>query len=233
MLRKVSFIWLSYIYPQLEPLIATIGIVGLSVCLLTILILGKLFTEVLERETFAFDTVILLWIHQFANPVVDTIMLAITRLGDPSFVVIVVVVSFSILWLRRDRQEARIFLIACLGAFILNTGLKLCFTKHRPQLWHSLINETSYSFPSGHALGSLVLYGLIAYLLATNYPKVSRLIYSLTVIMIVAIGVSRLYLGVHWVTDIIAGYGVGFLWLTICICMLKLQKLQQIAKLKS
>lgn len=226
MLRKVSFLWLHYIYPQLAPLIATIGIVGLSACLLTIFSLGKLFTEVLEREAFAFDTSILLGIHQFANPALDAVMLAITWLGDPSFVVIVVFASFFVLWWRRDRQKAKIFLIACLGALILNTGLKLCFTKQRPQLWHSLIRETSFSFPSGHALGSLVLYGLIAYFLATNYPKFSILIYSLTVILIAAIGLSRLYLGVHWFTDIVAGYGVGFLWLMICIYMLKLQKLQ-------
>lgn len=233
MLRKVSFLWLRYVHPQLALLIATIGIVGLSNCLLVLFILGKLFLEVWEHEAFAFDTTVLLWMHQFANPALDAVMLKITELGNPSFVVIVVAISFSILWWRRDRQEARLFAIACLGAFILNTGLKLCFTKQRPQLWHSLIKETSYSFPSGHALGSLVLYGLIAYFLATNHPKYAKLIYSVTALLIIAIGVSRLYLGVHWVTDIIAGYGVGVLWLTICIYMLKIQKLQQNIEAKS
>jgi membrane-associated phospholipid phosphatase len=90
-----------------------------------------------------------------------------------------------------------------------------------------LISEKSFSFPSGHALGSMVLYGFIAYELATHYPRLSKVIYSFTVILIAAIGISRLYLGVHWPTDIIAGYGVGFLWLMICITMLKLQRLKQ------
>ncbi|MBA2748362.1 MAG: phosphatase PAP2 family protein [Tatlockia sp.] len=227
MLRKLSFIWFHHVYPQLASLIATVGIVGLSACLLIIFILSKLFSEVLEREAFSFDTNFLLWVHQFANPNLDAVMLAITWLGNPSFVIIVVIVSFFVLWLRGDRQEAKIFLIACLGAAILNTGLKLFFTKQRPQLWKGLITETSFSFPSGHALGSLVLYGLIAYFLATKYPKYSQLIYSLTVILIGAIGLSRLYLGVHWFTDVIAGYGVGFLWLIICISMLKLQKMHR------
>jgi membrane-associated phospholipid phosphatase len=227
MIRYLSNFWLRRVYPHLTPLITTIGLVGLTTCLFILFVLAKIFEEVFEREAFAFDTSWLLWIHQFANPSLNAVMLTITRLGNPSFVVSVVTVSLGILWWWRYYYEAKIFIIACLGAFVLNTGLKLVFTKLRPQLWTRLISETSYSFPSGHALGSLVLYGMIAYLLAIHYPKFSLLIYTLTVILVAAIGISRLYLGVHWPTDIIAGYGVGFLWLMICITMLKLEKMRQ------
>lgn len=82
----------------------------------------------------------------------------------------------------------------------------------------------SYSYPSGHAMGSMVLYGFLAYILAIHYPRYARLVYSIAAILVMAIGFSRLYLGVHWPTDIIAGYGVGFLWVTLCITMLKLQQ---------
>jgi membrane-associated phospholipid phosphatase len=227
MIRYLSNFWLRRVYPRLAPLITTIGLVGLTTCLSILFVLAKIFEEVFEREAFAFDTSWLLWIHQFASPSLNAVMLIITQLGNPSFVVPVVTVSLGILWWHRDYKEAKIFIIACLGAFVLNTGLKLVFTKPRPQLWTRLISETSYSFPSGHALGSLVLYGMIAYLLAIHYPKFSLLIYTLIVIFIAAIGISRLYLGVHWPTDIIAGYGVGFLWLMICITMLKLEKMRQ------
>ncbi|GAB1545148.1 hypothetical protein NUACC21_78240 [Scytonema sp. NUACC21] len=227
MLRKLSNFWLHHIYPRLAPLIATIGIVGLASCLLILFILAKLAEEVLEREAFAFDTTFLLWLHQFANPTLDNFMLFITNLGNPNTVVIVAVITFLLLWWRRYHEEAKIFVLLCLGGFILNTGLKLFFSKIRPALWHQLITEKSFSFPSGHALGSMVLYGFIACELAYHYPKLSKLIYSCAVILIAAIGVSRLYLGVHWPTDIIAGYGVGFLWLTICITMLKLQRLRR------
>ncbi|BAY18862.1 phosphoesterase [Nostoc sp. HK-01] len=227
MLRKIANFWLRHIHPRLAPLIATFGIFGLASCLFILFVLAELFEEVLEREAFAFDTYFLLWLHQFANPSLDNVMLTITNLGNPSVVVLVVVVSLAILWWRRYFQEAKIFAIACLGALILNTGLKLLFTKPRPQLWPQLISETSFSFPSGHALGSLVLYGFLGYLLATHYPRFAQFIYSVTVMAIAAIGISRLYLGVHWPTDVIAGYGVGFLWLTICIAMLKLQKIRQ------
>ncbi|MEH1962905.1 MAG: phosphatase PAP2 family protein [Nostoc sp.] len=226
MFRQVSNFWLRHIHPRLAPLIATVGIVGLASCLLILFVLAKLAEEVLEREAFAFDTTFLLWLHQFANPNLDNFMLLITNLGNPSTVVIVAGVTVLLLWWRRYREEAKVFVIACLGGLILNTGLKLFFSKPRPELWHRLISETSFSFPSGHALGSMVLYGFIAYELATHYPHFAKVIYSLTVILIAAIGISRLYLGVHWPTDIIAGYGVGFLWLMICITMLKLQKLR-------
>ncbi|MEH2196463.1 MAG: phosphatase PAP2 family protein [Nostoc sp.] len=227
MLRQISNFWLRHIHPRLAALIATIGIVGLASCLVILFVLAKIAEEVLEREAFAFDTNFLLWLHQFANPSLDNFMLFITNLGNPSTVVIVVSVNLILLWWQRYREEAKFFILACLGGFILNTGLKLFFSKPRPELWHRLISEKSFSFPSGHALGSMVLYGFIAYELATHYPRFATFIYSLTVILIAVIGISRLYLGVHWPTDIIAGYGVGFLWLMICITMLKLQKLRQ------
>jgi membrane-associated phospholipid phosphatase len=227
MLRQISNFWLRHIHPRLASLITTISIVGLASCLLILFVLAKLAEEVLERESFAFDTNFLLWLHQFANPSLDKLMLLITNLGNPNTVVIVAVINFLLLWWRRYRQEAKFFVLACLGALILNTGLKLFFSKPRPELWHRLISEKSFSFPSGHALGSMVLYGFIAYELATHYPHFAKVIYSFTIILIAAIGMSRLYLGVHWPTDIIAGYGVGFLWLMICITMLKLQGLKQ------
>ncbi len=227
MFRKISAFWLRNINPHVATLIATIGLAGLTTCLIILTVLAWLFQEILEREAFRFDTSGLLLLHQLANPSLDAVMLTITRLGDPNVVVIIVIVSLAILWWRRQQQEAKIFVIACLGAFILNTGLKLVFSKVRPQLWPHLIPETSFSFPSGHALGSLVLYGLLAYLLATNYPKAAKLIYVFAAFLIIAIGISRLYLGVHWPTDILAGYGVGFLWMIMCITMLKLQKQRQ------
>lgn len=218
--------WFRHIHPRIASLIATIGIFGLGICLFILFIVAQIADEVLEKESFAFDKSVLLWIHQFSNPTLDRVMLAITALANPNFVVIVVSVSLGLLWWRRYNLQMTFFAIACVGAFILNTGLKLFFAKPRPQLWYSLIKETSFSFPSGHALGSLVLYGFLAYLLASYYSKFSIFIYLIAAIVIVAIGFSRLYLGVHWMTDIIAGYGVGFLWLMSCIVMLKLRQIE-------
>lgn len=223
-LRKLARIWLQKINPLIVTLIATIGTVGFFFCLAIIYLVAQLSEEVLEREAFGFDKTILLGIHQFANPAMDSMMLKITKLGNPSTVVFIAFVSLIILLWRRYYQEAKIFLLNCLGGAILNYLLKLAFSKSRPQLWQSPITETTYSYPSGHAMGSMVLYGFLAYLLAIHYPKYAPVFYCLAAILIAAIGFSRLYLGVHWPTDIIAGYGVGFLWITFCITMLKLQQ---------
>lgn len=223
-LRKLANFWLHKVNPHLTSLVTTIGTVGLLLCLAIIYLLAQLSDEVLEREAFGFDETILLWIHQFANPTLDAIALNITRLGNPTAVVLITLITLGILWQKRYRREAKIFLLNCLGGTILSYGLKLAFSKPRPQLWKLLISETSYSYPSGHALGSMVLYGFLVYLLSTHYPKYAKVFYSVATTLIAAIGLSRLYLGVHWPTDVMAGYGVGFLWITFCITMLKLQK---------
>ncbi len=223
-LHKLASFWLQKVNPQIVSLIATIGIVGLLICSAIIYILAKLSEDVLEREAFGFDKAILLWIHSLANPTLDRIMLNVTRLGNPGTVVFVALITLGILWWRRYHQEARIFLLNCLGGAVLSYGLKLAFSKPRPQLWKLLISETSYSYPSGHALGSMVLYGFLACLLGIHYPRYARVFYFIGAILIAGIGLSRLYLGVHWPTDVVAGYGVGFLWITFNITMLKLQR---------
>jgi membrane-associated phospholipid phosphatase len=221
--RKLVSGWFSYVGLWLAPLIAAIGTVGLVVCLAILLGLSWLFHEVWGKEAFQFDTSALLWLHQGATPALDAVMLKVTALGNPECVVPLVGFSFGWICWRCAWPEARMFAIACLGAYALNQGLKLVFVKDRPQLWTQLINESSFSFPSGHALGTIVLYGFLAYILATRFPRWAGLIFVIATVIIAAIGFSRLYLGVHWPTDVIAGYAVGFLWLTICITMLKLQ----------
>lgn len=222
-MERLTRFWVRSVSPQIATLIAAIGTVGLVVCLLLLFVIGWLSQEVLEKETIQFDAAVLLGIHQWANPVLDQLMLNITHLGDPKVVIVIVIVGMSGLLWRQRWAEAKTFAIACLGALVLNQGLKLLFERPRPVLWTRLIAETSYSFPSGHALGSLVLYGFWAYVLATGFPRSAKLIYAASALIISAIGLSRLYLGVHYPTDVLAGYAIGLLWLMICIVMLKLQ----------
>lgn len=222
-MQRLVRLWLRYVNPHIATLVAAIGVVGLTCCLLLLLIVGWLCQEVWQKESFSFDTQILLWIYQSSSPLLDRLMLGFTELGNPHFVVAVVVATLFWLCWRRQWLQAKMFALACLGATVLNQGLKLVFVKPRPTLWTQLITETSFSFPSGHALGTLVLYGFLAYLLVNKYPKFRLIIYAIAGLIIAVIGLSRLYLGVHWPTDIIAGYAIGFLWLFTCLTLLKLQ----------
>ena len=228
--QKLFEFWRDKIHLRITSLIATVGTVGIVSCLLIIYVVAQISDEVLDKEAFAFDKVILLWVHSFANPTLDRIMQTITRLNDPDIVSVVAGVALLLLIWKKCYPEAKIFVINCAGGVILSYGLKSVFGKVRPDLWESAIKEVSFSYPSGHALGSTVLYGFMAYLFATRFPQFAWLIYLVAVLLIGAIGLSRLYLGVHWPTDIIGGYGIGFLWLTLCITMLKLQKMKQLVE---
>ncbi|HSM83921.1 MAG TPA: phosphatase PAP2 family protein [Nodosilinea sp.] len=224
-LKRLAKAWMQHGHPRLISFVATVGLLWLGVCLLILLGLANLAEEVLEQEAFAVDEAILLWINQFSSPALDRVMLTATRLGDPSTVIPVACMAFGWLWWRRQRLMAKIFAITCMGGVVLSTGLKLLFGKPRPELWSQLITESTYSFPSGHALGSMVLYGFLAYLLAQHFTRQRWLVYGLATVLIGAIGLSRLYLGVHWPTDVLAGYGIGYLWISGCIALMKLKVL--------
>ncbi|TAM57694.1 phosphatase PAP2 family protein [bacterium] len=198
-----------------------IGLPVLAVCLLTLFGLAKLTEDVFEQETHRFDVGALLWIHHFATAGADHIALGLTFLGNPIWVIAVIVVSFALLWLAGWRSEALMLLVACAGAFALDVGLKLSFRRERPALWPQLVSETSYSYPSGHALFSLVLYGFLAYVVASRFPRVAWLSYGGAGALVIGIGASRLYLGVHWPSDVMAGLAVGLLWLVTCIALLR------------
>ncbi len=176
--------------------------------------------DVLERESIPIDVPLLQQIHQWANPLLDQFMLGITRLADPEVVVVVVAIALGWLVRRRQWRSSAMLVFTCLGTLMLNQGMKFAFARPRPLLWPRLIQETSYGFPSGHALGSIVLYGFLAYLLVRRYPRRVRSIYGMATGLIGAIGFSRLYLGVHYPTDVIAGYATGLLWLMFCVFLL-------------
>lgn len=190
------------------------------------MLLIRLCQEVWQKEFWQLDTNILLSIHQWTSPALDQIMLSITSLADPEFVVIIVVTSIGWLLWKKQFNQIKILVLACAGALILNQGMKIIFNRPRPTLWPSLLHETSFGFPSGHALGSIVLYGLLAYFYAVYRPHHAKGIYFCSALLIGSIGFSRLYLGVHYPTDIIAGYITGWLWLVACIWLLELQKIR-------
>ena len=209
---------------KIRSLISIIRLGGLAVAALAMWGFATIAQEVWEKETYAFDKSILLYLRSLHDPLRDRVMLAFTFFGEPNLLLALSVTLGIILWVRKHRSEARTIAVAGAGAIGLNILLKQLFARARPQLWERTVDVKFYSFPSGHAMISMVIYGLLGYLLGSRFPKQRWWIYSLTVILVAVIGLSRLYLGVHWPTDVIAGYTAGLVWLLACIFSLEVWK---------
>lgn len=217
---------------RIFSLIWRIRVGGILLAGFALWVFAQIADEVLEKESYAFDSSVLLAIRRIHTPLLERSMIGITFIGDPS-VLLVLSIGVSIWLLRQGRRaSAATIAIGALGAIGLNVLLKHLFGRARPALWNRIVDVGQYSFPSGHAMVSLVIYGLIGYIITTKFPQQQKLIIILTAILIVTIGFSRLYLGVHWPTDVIAGYAAGFVWLIACILSLKIWR-NRLARISS
>jgi undecaprenyl-diphosphatase len=209
---------------KIRSLISIIRLAGLAVAGLGMWVFATLAEDVLGKQSYAFDSSILLYLRSLHTPLRDRIMLAFTFLGEPNLLLVLSVSLGIILWVAQHRSEATTIAVTGAGAVGLNLLLKKLFARDRPLLWERVVDVRFYSFPSGHAMISMVIYGLLGYFLGSRFPKQRWWIYSLTVVLVAAIGLSRLYLGVHWPTDVIAGYTAGLVWLITCILSLEVWK---------
>ena len=178
-----------------------------SIVLFIIFLLGVYFNEYLIWiDDFSYSIVSL-----FISDTMTTIMKFITFFADPIWCIL-----FSVLVIIFWKKIRKAFLINLILVFILNYILKLIFSRTRP-IDINIITETGYSFPSGHAMISLAIYGFLAYLLWESDYKYKKIGVSLLVLLIVLIGISRIYLGVHYTSDVIAGFIVSLGYLLLFI----------------
>ncbi|HEY9666679.1 MAG TPA: phosphatase PAP2 family protein, partial [Coleofasciculaceae cyanobacterium] len=183
---------------HLLPLLLTIRAAGLLLAALALWLFSTIAEEILERESFTFDKEILLTLRKLQSPLLDQVMLGLTFLGDPFVLLMICLGLGSWLLYRGERSRATVLVIAAIGVVILNNLLKIFFGRARPILWERIVDVGQYSFPSGHAMISLVILGMIGYLLTSKFPQWRGWIINLTIILVIGIGISRLYLGVHW-----------------------------------
>lgn len=141
----------------------------------------------------------------------------LTHAGDPVVVGIASLAVFIALLWRRHLRLAGIWITTLVGTALINSALKAWFQRERPLHDHGFVVEHSYSFPSGHASGSMVFYGMLAYvLLVLCPPRWHRTIVIAAVAMITLVGISRILLQVHYFSDVMAGYATGLAWVTLC-----------------
>lgn len=170
---------------------------------------AKITEDVVSHESTWFDRTVSLGVHRFDTPVLDHVMKLFTTIGSFPIVVCVVAVVAAFCVRMRDRAAAGRLIGVVALTEALNALLKHLFARVRPNLFEEIATLHSYSFPSGHAMSAAAIYGMVAVVLARLMPRLQGGLYMTTFILAFMIGLSRIYLGVHWVTDVLAGYAIG------------------------
>lgn len=171
----------------------------------------KLSQEVLEKNIIYLDTFLTNFVSSFRSPLATDVMMFLTIMGGVLFLFVFSLIVIIYLFTKR-KKDALIFLSILYSGILINLILKLNFQRPRPL--DSMIYEATFSFPSGHAMNSFVFYVALSYFILreTKSIKITILASIISFVLILGIGVSRIYLGVHYPSDVIAGYIAGFLW---------------------
>lgn len=210
--------WLSLARREITPLVGLLGIALFS------LVFAELADDVGEGDTRAFDERILLALRTSdpADPLgpawFEQSVADITALGGFAVLTLVTLLVFGYLLVLKKWGGALLLLIATLGGTALSEGLKLGFNRPRPDLVAHVVEATSMSFPSGHAMLSAATYLTLGALLARTQERrrLRGYILGAAILLTLLIGASRVYLGVHWPTDVLAGWCLGAAWAMLC-----------------
>ena len=210
---------LKRVYLWVQTLVGSILFLGLIIASGALLFFAWLAEKVAEGDTQQFDETTRLYVHQFASAPLTTFMNYATFLGSTAFLSIVFVFVFIILIRCNWKRPALLLTTTMIGAVILNFVLKVSFARPRPIPFFYTPLPASFSFPSGHALFAVCFYGMLAWLIAarTDRQSLKILIWSVAVLISILIGISRIYLSVHYLSDVIAGYAASIVWVSTII----------------
>jgi undecaprenyl-diphosphatase len=200
----------------------------IKIALVILGIFGLAFSIYSWRVTYApFDIPITLWFQKFDNPVIRSIMEWVSYIFGSWRATIVVTICALLLWRIQGRKEA-IFFAAAGIVSLVHVAIKLVIERARPlaSLVQIFSVETTEGYPSGHAFASILIFGFLLYLILTLVPQLSLRIISLIFfpLLILLIGASRIFLGVHWTSDVIGGYVIGGFLLTGLIWLYEMAK---------
>lgn len=200
---------LSSLAAVLRGNLALLGLLFVGL-LLPLWVFAELADEVHELEAMVLDDALLLWLQQRAGPHLDAFFVFVSRVGYAWGVIPVDIALCLALLVARRWREASFAIVALAGSGLLNLGTKAFFRRDRPSLWESIAPESSFSFPSGHAMGSMTLAAVVVLLAWGTRWRWPVLVLALAFTGLV--GLSRLYLGVHYPSDVLAGWAAGLAW---------------------
>jgi membrane-associated phospholipid phosphatase len=195
-------------------------VIGLLVFGAMTLFLGEISEDIKNGEPLTIvDVQISNWLHTHSSPQLTTAFLIVTSFGSTILVSIIgVAAGLYFLWRRQPYWVSAIW-TSVFGGMLLNRFLKLVFYRPRPRFDDVILAFTGYSFPSGHTMAATVLYGVLAVLLMT---KVRRTRFKVLVaisagLLIGLVGFSRMYLGAHYLSDVLGAFAEGLAWLSLCL----------------
>jgi len=202
-----------------RKLFGALLLVGFGVALVTTSGLVKLHDEILKASFEQRDQAIQSWVHGFARPMLTEVMSGLSWIGSPFVLTPAVALAVGLMWWWGLEDDAVLVAAAALGGVALDEVMKLHFKRSRPELPWAFVHEHSFSFPSGNSVLAMVMYGVIVYKtqdkLRSKWAKATLMVGAF--LMVVGIGVSRVYLGAHYPSDVAGGYFVGAVWLAAVI----------------
>ncbi len=180
---------------------------------LLVLTFSGIASEVLEQETMMGDAKILRFVHSHSTRLLDAVALVVTKGGSYNVLIPVDLAVFGYLLSQKRTMGAQFWMASVTGASLLNFLAKQFFERSRPDLWVSIAPEATFSFPSGHAMNSLAAAGAIL-VLTWHSPGRVKIAAGLF-FFVLLVGISRVYLGVHFPSDVIAGWAFSALWISL------------------
>jgi len=194
-------------------------LVGFGAALVATFGVVELHDEILKASFEQGDQAIQSWVYGFTTPMLTEMMRGLSWIGSPFALVPAVTLAAGLMWWRGLKDDAVLVMAAALGGVALDEVMKLHFKRLRPEVPWAFVHEHSFSFPSGHSVLAMVMYGVIVYKtqdkLRSRWAK--AVLMAGAFLMVVGIGVSRVYLGVHYPSDVAGGYFVGAVWLAAVI----------------
>ncbi|WP_034301990.1 bifunctional DedA family/phosphatase PAP2 family protein [Herbaspirillum sp. RV1423] len=206
--------WISFVLDLRRPESRILLVLTMLLAASSLLFLGIMEDVIANDQLVSADGAIFHWLQGLRTSPVDYLMAGITGLGGAGVLWVVALTVLGWLLVRRCWRTAGYWVITTVFAQVLVKLLKLTIGRPRPLNLYSGVEQ--YAFPSGHATSSMVIYGFLAFLIACRQPPLIRMfVATITVVGIALIGFSRLYLGAHWLSDVLAGWSLGLAWIAL------------------